>query len=318
MTRLRTWFDQLEEEAALLLRGRTAPTRGPDPDLRASPLHEIGERYQPSKRSHDYLRHYWTHLRDIRGSARRVVEIGVETDRSLRMWEEFFPKAEILGIDIDPSCKSFEGGRRRIFIGDQMDPAFLHAFVSQSGGDFDVVMDDGLHSEEAILTSFSVLFPALAPRGIYAVEDIIRLPGVVRFFGELMNHVNYFPDDGRAWPSVDAFSPDTPWLTRNVTGVSFYRYLCFVQRGFNPEENPYLLDPSVYKRDQEAKRQRVRDAYDEMLGRGEEPSREALRRAFDNRLTSHIDRVLEERKPPLFLQCARSKLARLRQLGRRR
>ena len=241
--RWRRWDREVERSARKLAAVEAAEAeRRPDPSLRDSPLHELGERYRPSKRTHDYLRHYWSHFRDIRDGARRVVEIGVQTDRSIRMWEEFFPKAEILGIDIDPRCKVFEGGRRRVFIGDQLDTAFLERFAAETGGGFDVVIDDGLHTAEAILTSFSVLFPALAPRGIYAVEDLIHSEGVVEFFASLAHRVNHFPGDPGDWPGMNRFSRGTSWLTRNVTGVAFYRFLCFIQRGYNPEENPYLVE----------------------------------------------------------------------------
>lgn len=85
-------------------------------------LERLGERHQPTKRNHDYLPYYWMHLRDIRMDVTNMLEIGVQTDRSLRMWEEFFPNAMIHGLDIDPACQQFQGGRRVMHIGDQGDP----------------------------------------------------------------------------------------------------------------------------------------------------------------------------------------------------
>jgi hypothetical protein len=145
-------------------------------------LETIGEDYQPSKRAHDYLRWYDLHFSRIRETARKVVEIGVETDRSLKMWEAYFPNAEIIGIDISPHCSRFAGGRRRVFIGDQMDVSFLGEFVAETGGDFDVVIDDGLHAPRSIVLSFLNLFPALKRDGVYVVEDIISQPETVAFF----------------------------------------------------------------------------------------------------------------------------------------
>ena len=88
-------------------------------------LEELGEKYKPTKRDHNYLKYYWTHFRDIRLDVRNVCEIGVETDRSIRMWAEFFPSATIYGIDINPECKKYETDRCKIFIGDQSDWTFL-------------------------------------------------------------------------------------------------------------------------------------------------------------------------------------------------
>ena len=55
---------------------------------------------------------------------RSVLQIGVPTDRSVRMWEEFFPNAIIYGMDIDPTCKQFEGGPVRIVVENQGDKTF--------------------------------------------------------------------------------------------------------------------------------------------------------------------------------------------------
>jgi len=297
LRRPRSWTEEIAVHAARLGGVVDAPPREPDPSLRDDPLNRLAERHRPSKIGHDYMRHYWRHFRDRRETTRRLVEVGVQTDRSIRLWEEFFPNAEILGIDIDPECKRFQGGRRRIFIGDQLDTEFLHRFVVETGGGFDIVIDDGLHTEEAILTTFSVLFPALQARGVYAIEDIIRRKGVVDFLGSLLHGINHFPDDGRPWPAMNSFGADAPWLTRHMVGLSFYRYLCFVERGFNPEENPHLLEPEEFARATEQKRQEVRDAMQRMVARGDTVTREGLRREAGFAGFHHIDHVLAESKP---------------------
>src|SRR5260221_11025638 len=79
-------------------------------------LEILGQKYQPTKRMHNYLPNYWKHFRDVHTKVTRVLEIGVQTDRSIKMWEEFFPNAQVYGIEILPECKHYEGGRRKIFI----------------------------------------------------------------------------------------------------------------------------------------------------------------------------------------------------------
>ncbi len=76
------------------------------PVSRNNILDELGEKYRPSKRTHNYLPYYWLHFRDIRLDVRKVIEIGVQTDHSIRMWEEFFPNATIYGLDIDPKMQT--------------------------------------------------------------------------------------------------------------------------------------------------------------------------------------------------------------------
>lgn len=99
-----------------------APPRATQPSPYGFPvakdnvLEELGEAHRPSKRNHNYLPYYWMHLRDIREQVTNVLEIGVQTDCSMKMWEDFFPIATIHGLDIDPKCKALEGGRRRVHI----------------------------------------------------------------------------------------------------------------------------------------------------------------------------------------------------------
>ena len=119
-------------------------------------LEELGKKYKPTKQLHNYLVYYWLHFRDIRLEVRRVLEIGLETDRSIRMWEEFFPNATVYGVDINPQCQQFEGDRRRVFIGDQSDLAFLDKVVNEAGGSLDIVIDDGSHRVERELENLSL------------------------------------------------------------------------------------------------------------------------------------------------------------------
>lgn len=216
-----------------------------DPD---NVLEELGRKYKPSKRHHNYLPYYWMHFRDIRMHVKKVCEIGLQNDFSIRMWEEFFPNAEIYGIDIDPKCKKFEGDRRRVFIGDQGDKQFLNKFLDEVGGDLDVVIDDGSHIVQHQLDSFEVLFPAMSQHGIYAMEDTGGVVGdyerfTVNSLQKLAENVLYWPDGFRPedWPYLSSFPESASWADRNVVGVAVYRWLAFVFRGNNPNDNSYLL-----------------------------------------------------------------------------
>ncbi len=213
-----------------------------------NPLEELGRKYKPSKRSHNYLPYYWMHFRDIRLQVKKVCEIGLQNDFSIRMWEEFFPNAEIYGIDIDPKCKQFEGGRRRVFIGDQGDGSFLQEFLDEIGGNLDVVIDDGSHLVEHQLGSFEALFPSLSRHGIYAIEDTGGVVGdydlfTVNSLQRLARNVLYWPADQRPedWPYLSSFPESATWADRNIVGVSVYRWISFIFRGCNPGDNPYLL-----------------------------------------------------------------------------
>ena len=143
-------------------------------------LTDLANKYGTDKgtkvgRALGYTAFYEEMFGDLRGKPIRLLEIGVHDPRfpgaSLKMWEEYFPNAEIFGIDII-DCRKFDTERVRTFQVDQGDRGKLVKFVSESGGDFDIVVDDGSHRCADVLTSLGVLFPAVKLGGIYFIEDI--------------------------------------------------------------------------------------------------------------------------------------------------
>jgi hypothetical protein len=119
-----------------------------------------------------YFDIYHRHFERFRGHDVHVLEIGVYSGGSLRMWREYFgPAATIYGVDIDPACRSYEDDRIKIFIGDQGDPAFWAELLNDLSA-IDIVIDDGSHRPEDQITSLECLLPALRPGGVYLCEDI--------------------------------------------------------------------------------------------------------------------------------------------------
>jgi hypothetical protein len=134
-----------------------------------------------SSRTHAYARLYDRHFASRRLTVRRLLEIGVGgTDswsgyattaggQSLRMWSDYFPDAEIVGIDI--YAKAIRKPHIHFEQGDQSDSGFLRALIEKHGP-FDIVIDDGSHVGRHIIASFAVLWDAVVPGGIYVIEDL--------------------------------------------------------------------------------------------------------------------------------------------------
>lgn len=103
----------------------------------------------------------------------RLLEIGVLHGASARVWREWFgPDANISVIDIVPeNAKMAEGVADNVFVGDQSNPEFLQSVVEQTGGRWDIVIDDGSHKPSHQWTSFQVLWPHVVEDGLYIVED---------------------------------------------------------------------------------------------------------------------------------------------------
>lgn len=118
--------------------------------------------------SHLYGQHYEAHAFPLLPPDPKILEIGVHTGGSMRLWKVLFPTGRAFGIDIDPECAKLGVGDG-VFIGDQADPDFLRS-VAAAVGPFDLVVDDGSHAKYDILTSFDALWPFTSY--VYVVEDV--------------------------------------------------------------------------------------------------------------------------------------------------
>jgi hypothetical protein len=110
-----------------------------------------------------YGRIYDFHFGHLWTSVKRVLEIGVDHGGSLQLWKQYFPSAEIVGLDINPAA-AFEEERIKVVIGDQTDAKLL-----ESLGEFDIVIDDGSHVLHHQSTSFTHLWPKT--KSVYLIED---------------------------------------------------------------------------------------------------------------------------------------------------
>lgn len=142
-------------------------------------LMDIALRWKTDKTENGYIERYESYFEPLRDEKLNILEIGVKRAHpkyphgaaSHRTWKEYFPKAQIYGIDIDPKNKEYEQERLEIFIGSQDDPEIMKAVVEKAGH-FDIIIDDGSHVNGLTLASFEGLFPHLKSGGLYVFEDL--------------------------------------------------------------------------------------------------------------------------------------------------
>ena len=92
-----------------------------------------------------------------------------------------------------------EEGKTIVDIGSQDDGNFLNSVVDKYG-EFDLIIDDGSHIQQHVLTSFEFLFPRLAEGGTYVVEDSCcaywpDFGGGLRVDGSSVEHFKNLVDD---------------------------------------------------------------------------------------------------------------------------
>jgi hypothetical protein len=91
---------------------------------------------------------------------------------SLYAWRDYFPNAQIYGADIDRKIL-FTADRIKTFWVDQLsEESITSLWAEVREKDFDIILDDGLHTFEAGSNLFANSIHALDDDGVYVIEDI--------------------------------------------------------------------------------------------------------------------------------------------------
>jgi hypothetical protein len=159
-------------------------------------LEVIFNKYDTDKNTHfhNYTRQYNSLLREFRDKPIKYLEIGVFNGGSIKAFRDTFKKDSlILGLDIDNRCKMYEDVENNVFveIGNATDSNFIQQITTKYGS-FDVILDDGSHTNKDVINSFELLFPLLNDNGLYIVEDTICYKSKNHIFQGYENHLQYF------------------------------------------------------------------------------------------------------------------------------
>jgi predicted O-methyltransferase YrrM len=108
-----------------------------------------------------------------------LLEIGMMTGGSMHLWQKYFEKYKLVGIDLSPGWNV-----ERPFQSDlhsDADVTLIFGVDSRSanvpdvvsGQEFDFVIDDGDHSVLAQMDTFQNYWPRLKTGGVYFIEDVV-------------------------------------------------------------------------------------------------------------------------------------------------
>lgn len=133
-------------------------------------LHALGLQHQTDKATfHGYLDFYEQQL-PAPASDPVLLEIGVMDGASLKMWRDYYPNGIIVGVDNTRPTKVNGCAVYRL---DATDPADIATLLDYPGiAPFDVIIDDGSHMTADQQRTFDLLWPAVAPGGVYVIEDL--------------------------------------------------------------------------------------------------------------------------------------------------
>jgi hypothetical protein len=139
---------------------------------------------------HNYTTFYYSIFKEMREKQLRVFELGLGTNNinipsnmgvngrpggSLYGWEEFFPNSCIFGADIDAGVL-FNTCKIKTYYCDQTNPEIIKKMWDNSDlqENFDIIIDDGLHSFNANVSFFENSIHKLKPTGYFIIEDILN------------------------------------------------------------------------------------------------------------------------------------------------
>jgi hypothetical protein len=224
-------------------------------------LLEIANKHKTDKGQNGYTTFYEKYFEPLRNKKINILEIGVKREIdyppfskgacSLKTWKEYFPNANIYGLDIDPMNKKYEEERIQIYIGNQGDTEFLNR-IGEEVGHFDIIIDDGAHVNTLTIKAWEGLFPYLAPNGLYIIEDLacsyMNLDAAnVRGKAKENKYwwgMHLLPDDfsynnDRALMNsflnerikrLDLAGYRGNKLKAEISSISFYRMMCFMRK----------------------------------------------------------------------------------------
>ena len=140
--------------------------------------------------THTYTPQYHNIFKDLRDKDLEFLEIGIGNiplmssiidnyvpGASMKMWRDYFSKANIYACDIDKSVL-FQDTRIKTFYTDQSNPTSLIELYNNisSISDkkyLDVILDDGSHNPDHQSISFKYMWQYVKPNGgIYIIEDV--------------------------------------------------------------------------------------------------------------------------------------------------
>lgn len=143
-----------------------------------------------------YYHHLFSHCRD---NVKLVFECGIGTNNpklfssmglqgrpgaSLRVWKNYFPKATIYGADIDKKILFSESRIKTFYLNQLNSSSIKSVFNKIKRKNFDLIIDDGLHTFESGKNFFENSIKFLSKTGIFIIEDVA--------YKDLIKYFKYF------------------------------------------------------------------------------------------------------------------------------
>jgi len=140
-------------------------------------LEEIVDNSRTDKNTgHSYLPLYQKLLVSKKETAKNVLEVGICSGGSIKLWSDYFVNANVYGLDIMNINDVWEAIKKRGIILYTSSDAYNHNFFTTNflnrNIKFDFMLDDGPHSLESMIQFIKLYSQVMTDDGILIIEDV--------------------------------------------------------------------------------------------------------------------------------------------------
>ena len=202
----------------------------------ADPLTKLSSKYKcdKSQKKQNYTGKYHARLKDMRPFEFNMLEFGFGKGKSAQMWLEYFPKANVVSVDIrDPKeYQKFQNNRFEYIQADQTDKNKVADIITKYRN-FYLVIDDASHVPEDQQFTLGYMFPFVEPGGWYVIEDLLcprshskTLPKSRRTIPVLKEFIN--TDGLFNSPTID--KNQKMYLRDHIDYIKLYEKIAFIKK----------------------------------------------------------------------------------------
>ena len=131
---------------------------------------------------HDYSNIYANYLKKFKSKKINLLEVGILKGTGLAIWSEYFENVNIFAFDWDlgnfngnlknlKNLGAFKKSEPKLFEYNQLIDNSKWLSENFDRIKFDVIIDDALHTDKAIINSFKELEPYFSNEIVYFIED---------------------------------------------------------------------------------------------------------------------------------------------------
>ena len=148
--------------------------------------------------THSYLEVYEMLFKEKQNTATNILEIGIQSGGSIKLWHDYFTRAIIYGVDIQRvknTCPEIRN-KSRIILGsfDAYSKEFINNEMNKLNVKFDIMIDDGVHTLESMIFFIEKYLPMLKDDGIFIIEDVASIDWIDTLTNIVPNELKKFID----------------------------------------------------------------------------------------------------------------------------